>query len=88
MNIRINKWIKQNCQQEITNQKLEFTTLTNGKTITVYLKEDYNGYLTDDIEGLLNNDCTWNALGDDLYLSNDKMEVGIINTPITNQVLF
>ena len=88
MNTRINKWIKQNCQQESTKQKLEFTTLTNGKTITVYLKEDYNGYLTDDIEGLLNNDCAWEALGDDLYLSNDKMEVGIINTPITNQVLF
>ena len=88
MNTRINKWIKQNCQQESTKQKLEFTTLTNGKTITAYLKEDYNGYLTDDIEGLLNDDCAWDALGDDLYLSNDKMEVGIINTPITNQVLF
>ena len=88
MNTRINRWIKQNCQQEPTKSNLEFTTLDNGKTITAYLKEDYQGYLTDDIEGLLNNNCVWNALGDDLYLSNDKMEVGIINTAITNQVLY
>ena len=88
MNTKTNRWIKQNCQQEPTKQELEFTTLTDGKTITVYLKEDYKGYLTDDIEGLLNNDCTWNALGNDLYLSNDQMEIGIINTAITNQVLY
>ena len=88
MNAKTNHWIKQNCQQEPTKRKLEFTTLTNGKTITAYLKEDYNGYLTDDIEGLLNNDCFWNILGSDVYLSNDLMEIVIINTPITNQVLY
>lgn len=88
MTTRIKNWIKQNCQQEPTSRKLEFTTLAGGKTITVYLKEDYKGYLTDDIEGLLDNDCTWNALGNDLYLSNDQMEIGIINTAITNKVLY
>lgn len=88
MKTTIKNWIKANCQQEPTTKRLEFTTLANGKTITVYLKEDYQGYLTDDIEGLLDNDCTWNALGSDLYLSNDWMEIGIINTAITNQVLY
>lgn len=37
---------------------------------------------TDDIEGLLNDDCVCEALGNDVYLSNDRMEIAIINTTI------
>ena len=88
MKTTIKNWIKANCQNQPTGTKIEFYNPIKDTTKTVYLRKDYKGYLTDDIEGLLDNDCTWNAFGNDLYLSNDQMEIGIINTAITNKVLY
>ena len=88
MNAKIKEWIKHNCQQTPTKQRLEFNVNPSGETFEMYLKDDFQGYLTDDIEDILGNDCIWAPLGDDLYICNDQVEVGIINTPITNQVLY
>ena len=89
MNNKINKWIKDNCQQEPTKQKLEFYKIDSDKAfMTVYLKDDFQGYLTDDIDEILGEDTEWEAMGSDLYINNDNILVVITDTPITNKVLF
>jgi succinylglutamate desuccinylase len=86
MKLKINRWIKQNCQNEPTNTKLEFYDLNKDVSKVVYVKDSYQGYLTDDLDDF--DDFEWRALGSDLYLLGESVEIIIYNSPITNMILF
>ena len=93
MSEEFKKWIDDNCQNTPTKQKLEFYKIDSDKAfLTVYLKNDFQGYLTDDIDEFLDEDTDegtlWYVSGNDLEISNDKIMVSIIDTPITNSPLF
>lgn len=45
MNAKIKEWIKHNCQQTPTKQRLEFNVNSSGETFEMYLKDDFQGYL-------------------------------------------
>lgn len=86
METNVKNWIKTNCQKQPTSTKIEFYETAKDKTTTVYLKDTFKGYLTDDLDDF--GDFEWVALGNDLLLADDNLEIVIYDTPITTQVLF
>lgn len=86
MKTNIKKWIKDNCQEQPTATKIEFYEPGKDKTVTVFLKDTFSGYLTDDLDSF--GDFKWTALGESLLLADSNLEITICKTPITNKVLF
>jgi hypothetical protein len=86
MKTTIKNWIKANCQDQPTDTKIEFYNPIKDTTKTVYLRKDYKGYLTDDLDDF--GDFEWRAWGSNLSLIDDNLEIIIYDTNITNQVLY
>lgn len=86
MKTTIKNWIKANCQDQPTGTKIEFYNPIKDTTKTVYLRKDYKGYLTDDLDDF--GDFEWRAWGSNLSLIDDNLEIIIYDTNITNRVLY